>query len=155
MPRKYKRKTDRVSTPLEELERAVKEVQPGKTIRQVGKEMKICRMTIKRYMDKKKIGEVTKPGYERTAVAKRVFNENMEKELADHIKTLAAMFHGIGVMKCRELAFEFAQRNSIDMPASWTRDEKAGPDWFNAFKARYHLACRIPESNLSWKSYCL
>ncbi|KAI4802368.1 hypothetical protein KUCAC02_020209 [Chaenocephalus aceratus] len=106
MPRKYKRKTDRVSTPLEELERAVKEVQQGKTIRQVGKEMKICRMTIKRYMDKKNIGEVTKPGYERTAVAKRIFNENMEKELADHIKTLA-MFHGIGVMKCRELAFEF------------------------------------------------
>ncbi|KAI4819416.1 hypothetical protein KUCAC02_004663, partial [Chaenocephalus aceratus] len=65
MPRKYKRKTDRVSTPLEELERAVK---------------------------------------------------------------------------------EFAQRNSIDMPASWTRDEKAGPDWFNAFKARYHLACRVPEA---------
>ncbi|KAK1891442.1 Sodium channel protein type 7 subunit alpha [Dissostichus eleginoides] len=32
MPRKYKRKTDRVSTPLEELERAVKEVQQGKTI---------------------------------------------------------------------------------------------------------------------------
>ncbi|XP_034077842.1 uncharacterized protein LOC117549854 [Gymnodraco acuticeps] len=146
MPRTYKRKTDRVSTPLEELERAVKEVQQGKTIRQVGKEMKICRMTIKRHMDKKKIGEVTKPGYERTAVAKRVFNENMEKELADHIKTLAAMFHGIGVMKCRELAFEFAQRNSIDMPASWTRDEKAGPDWFNAFKARYHLACRVPEA---------
>ncbi|KAJ4935245.1 hypothetical protein JOQ06_016781, partial [Pogonophryne albipinna] len=32
------------------------------------------------------------------------------------------------------------------MPASWTRDEKAGPDWFNAFKARYHLACRVPEA---------
>ena len=36
------------------------------------------------------------------------------------------MFHDIGVMKCHELAFEFAQRNKIDMPASWTRDEKAG-----------------------------
>ncbi|KAF3842780.1 hypothetical protein F7725_001629 [Dissostichus mawsoni] len=34
MPRKYKRKTDRVSTPLEELERAVKEVQQGKTIQE-------------------------------------------------------------------------------------------------------------------------
>ena len=96
MPRKYKRKTDRVST--EELERALEEVQ-GKTIRQVGKEMKICRMTIKRYMDKKKVGEVTKPGYERTAAAKHVFNETMEKELADHIETLAAMFHGTGAMK--------------------------------------------------------
>lgn len=60
-------------------------------------------------MAKKNLGEVTKPGYERTAVAKQVFNENMERELADHIKTLAAMFHGICVMKCRELALEFAQ----------------------------------------------
>jgi DNA-binding NarL/FixJ family response regulator len=33
-----------------ELERAVKEVQEGKTIRQVGKEMKICRMTITRFV---------------------------------------------------------------------------------------------------------
>ena len=88
-PRRYKRKTDRVSTPLDELERAVREVQQGKTI--LGKEMKICRMTIKRYMDKKKVGEVTKPGYERTAVAKQVFNENIEKELADHIKTQCFM----------------------------------------------------------------
>lgn len=126
MPRKYNRKTDRVSIPLKELERAVKEVEEGKTIRQVGKEMKICRMTIKRYMEKKKIGEVTKPGYERTASANRVLPEQMEKELADHIKTLAAMFHGITALKCRELAFEFGQRNYIDMPSSWTRDEKAG-----------------------------
>ena len=37
-----------------------------------------------------KIGEVTKPGYERTASANRVLPEEMEKELADHIKTLAA-----------------------------------------------------------------
>ena len=64
-------------------------------------------------MDKKKIGEVTKPGYERTAAAKQVFNETMDKELADHIKTPAAMFHGIGAMKCCELAFEFAQRNNL------------------------------------------
>ena len=70
-------------------------------------------------MDKKKVGEVTKPGYEITAAAKHVFIETIGKELADHIKTLAAM-------KCRELAFEFAQINNIDMPTSWTRDKKAG-----------------------------
>ncbi|XP_037122182.1 LOW QUALITY PROTEIN: uncharacterized protein zgc:113274 [Syngnathus acus] len=124
MPRNYKRKTDRVPTP--ELERAVKEVQEGKTIRQVGKEINICRMTIKRYMDKKKSRRSNKAGYERTAAAKSVFNESMEKELVDHIKTPAAMFHGIDSMKCHELGFEFAQRNHIDMPASWTRDIKTG-----------------------------
>lgn len=126
MSRKYKRKTDRVSTPLEVLEIAVKAVQQGKTIRQVGKEMKICRMTIKRYMDKKKLGEVTNPGYKRSALAKQVLNDNMEKELAAHIMKLAEMFHGIGVKQCCELDFEFAQGNNTDMPVSWTRDKKAG-----------------------------
>jgi len=48
------------------------------------------------------------------------------RQLADHIKDLAAMFHGISAMRCRELAFEFAQRNDIDVPESWIREEKAG-----------------------------
>ncbi len=82
MPRTYKRKTDRASTPLVELDRAVKEVQQGKTIRQVAREMKICRMTLKRFMEKKKI-EVTKTGYKRTGLANQVVRENMETELAD------------------------------------------------------------------------
>ena len=50
-------------------------------------------------MEKKKRGEVTKTGYQRTGHANQVFNENMETELADHIKALAAMFHG----KCHEM----------------------------------------------------
>ncbi len=115
MPRTYKRKTDRASTPLVELDRAVKEVQQGKTIRQVAREMKICRMTLKRFMEKKKIG-----------LANQVLRENIETELADHIKALAAMFHGISAMKCRELAFEYARRNGIDIPGSWIREKKAG-----------------------------
>ena len=83
-------------------------------------------MTLKRFMEKKKRGEVTKTGYQRTGHANQVFNENMETELADHIKALAAMFQGISAMKCCELAFEYAQRNAIDIPASWIREEKAG-----------------------------
>ncbi|KAG1928645.1 hypothetical protein F2P79_023514 [Pimephales promelas] len=54
MPRTYKRKTDRASTPLVELDRAVKEVQQGKTIRQVARKMKIYRMTLKQFMEKKR-----------------------------------------------------------------------------------------------------
>ncbi len=125
MPCTYKRKTDRASTPLVELDRAVKEVQQGKTIHQVAREMKICRLTLKRFMEKKKI-EVTKTGYKRTGLANQVFKENMETELADHIKALAAMFHSISAMKFRELAFEYARRNGIDIPTSWIREKKAG-----------------------------
>ncbi|XP_071348746.1 uncharacterized protein [Trachinotus anak] len=126
MPRFYKQKTDRASTPLMELDRAVGEVQNGKSICQVARDMKIDRMTLKRYMDMKELGEVKSTGYKRTGHANQVFNEEIETELADHIKNLAAMFHGLSAMKCRELAFELAQRNDIDVPASWMRGEKAG-----------------------------
>lgn len=84
-------------------------------------------------MYQKKLGEVTKPGYERMAVFK-VFKKNMAKELADHIKTVAAMFHGIGVKKYCELAFKFAQINNSDMPASWTRDKKSRLDQVQAIR---------------------
>lgn len=127
MPRNYKRKTGRASTPLQDMDRAVKEVEKGKSIREVARQMYICRMTLKRYMEKKKIvGKEIRPGYERTGLANQVFDEHMEKELAEHIKALAAMFHGLSPMKCRELAFEYAQRNNIGIPASWIREEKAG-----------------------------
>lgn len=127
MPRNYKRKTGRASTPLLDMDRAVKEVEKGKSIREVARQMNICRMTLKRYMEKKKIdGKEIRPGYERTGLANQVFDEHMEKELAEHIKALAAMFHGLSPMKCRELAFEYAQRNDISIPASWIREEKAG-----------------------------
>uniref|UniRef100_A0A6Q2Y6G7 Resolvase HTH domain-containing protein n=1 Tax=Esox lucius TaxID=8010 RepID=A0A6Q2Y6G7_ESOLU len=122
MPCTYKWKTDRASTLLVELDRAVKVVQQGKSIRQVAREMKICRMTLQRFMEKKKIATMT--GYKRTELANQVFKEYMETELSDHIKALAAMFHGIRAMKCCELAFEY----------------KAGPDWFTAFKAHHHLS---------------
>uniref|UniRef100_A0A3Q0RFD0 HTH psq-type domain-containing protein n=1 Tax=Amphilophus citrinellus TaxID=61819 RepID=A0A3Q0RFD0_AMPCI len=108
MPRNYKRKT-------------------GRSIRQVARQMNICRMSLKRYMEKKKIdGKEIRPGYKRTGLANQIFDEHMEKELAEHIKALAAMFHGLSPMKCRELAFEYAQRNDINIPASWIREEKAG-----------------------------
>ncbi|XP_026120671.1 NLR family CARD domain-containing protein 3-like [Carassius auratus] len=54
MPRTYTRKTNRASTALVKLDRAVKEMQQGKTISQVAREMNICRMTLKRFREKKK-----------------------------------------------------------------------------------------------------
>lgn len=56
--------------------------------------MKIDRMTLKHYMDMKQLGEVKRTGYKRTGHVTQVFNEEINTELADHIKNLAAMFHG-------------------------------------------------------------
>ncbi|XP_030257908.1 tigger transposable element-derived protein 2-like isoform X2 [Sparus aurata] len=48
--------------------------------------------------------------------------------------------------RCRELAYEFAKRNNIPVPDSWSREERAGVDWLELFKNRQHLSCRTPEA---------
>lgn len=56
--------------------------------------MKIYRMTLKQHMVLKEVQR-----YKRTGLASQVLNEEIETELADHIKTLAAMFHSLTDMK--------------------------------------------------------
>ncbi|XP_039462551.1 uncharacterized protein LOC120436157 isoform X1 [Oreochromis aureus] len=146
MPRTYRRKTSWGSTPLEEIERAASEVKGGKSIRSVAKERQIDRSTLRRYIKKRDTQEVKSVGYSGTASAKRVFSEEVEKELAEHIKKLAEQFHGISPKKCRELALELAGRNNIPTPSNWTEKGLAGKEWFKNFLARHHLSCRMPEA---------
>ncbi|CAB1449155.1 unnamed protein product [Pleuronectes platessa] len=49
----------------------------------------------------------------------------MEEELAKHLKQLADQFHGLAPVKCRELAFEYAEKNNIPVPANWTEKQCA------------------------------
>lgn len=86
MPRNYRRKTDRGSTPLEELKSVVAEVKGGKSIRKVSKERKIDRSTLRRYLQKVEDGKTLTAGYKGTSEAKKILREDIEKELADHIK---------------------------------------------------------------------
>uniref|UniRef100_A0A3B5BEE7 HTH CENPB-type domain-containing protein n=1 Tax=Stegastes partitus TaxID=144197 RepID=A0A3B5BEE7_9TELE len=134
MPRTYKRKTSWGSTSLEEMERAM------------AKERNIDRSALRRYMKKREAKEVKTVGYGGTAEAKRVFSEEVEKELADHTKKLAEQFHGLTPKKCRELALELAERNNIPTPSNWRDKGLAGKDWFKNFLARHHLSCCMPEA---------
>ncbi|CAB1439834.1 unnamed protein product [Pleuronectes platessa] len=49
----------------------------------------------------------------------------MEEELAKHLKQLADQFHGLAPVKCRELAFEYAEKNNIPVLANWTEKQCA------------------------------
>lgn len=129
MPRTYKRKTNWASTPLEEMERAAAEVKSGGSIRAVARERKIDRSTLRRFIKNKAQKEVTTVGYSGTAQAKRVFTDDMEQELADHVKKLADQFHGLTPKKCCELAFEFADKNQIPVPDNWRENGFAGRVW--------------------------
>lgn len=128
MPRIYKRRTTWGQTPLSEMESAAAEVMEGKmSLREAARERSIDKTTLYRFIKKKKEkGEVKTVGWGAVASAKRVFSPSMEDDLANHFKRLADQFHGLGPMKCRELAFEFAIRNKIPVPENWTRKACAG-----------------------------
>jgi len=126
MPRTYKRKTSWGSTPLKEMERAATDIKGGKSIRSVAKERNIDRSTLRRYVKKREAKEVKTVGYSGTAEARRVFSEEVEKELAEHIKKLSEQFHGLTPKKCRELALALAERNNIPTPSNWIEKGLAG-----------------------------
>ena len=116
------------------------------SIRAVAKEYAVDRMTLKRYITKRNENPDAPTGYAAVARQHAVFTPEMEKDLANHVKQLADQFHGLSLLKCRSLAYEFASRNNIEMPANWERDKKAGKDWWLGFKGRHHLAICSPEA---------
>ncbi|XP_077099413.1 uncharacterized protein LOC143750323 [Siphateles boraxobius] len=146
MPRNYIRKTDWGSVTYDELEKAFVEVKRGKSIRTVAKERKIGRSTLQRYMKKAEEKREKTVGYRGTAEAKRILSEESEEELAENIRTLAERTHSLTPKKCREMAFEFAQKNNIPVPNNWGEQRLAGRDWLNSFIARHNLYRHITEA---------
>lgn len=122
MPRNYTRKTTWGQTPLAEMESAASEVMQGKkSLRKAGRDRNIDKTTLKRFIKEK--GEVKSVAWGAVAEAKRIFTDEMEEELA---KQLADQFHGLAPVKCRELAFQYAEKNNIPVPANWTEKQCAG-----------------------------
>lgn len=146
MPRKYIRKTDWGSVSYEELEKASVEVKRGKSIRTVAKERKIGRSTLQRYMKKAEENREKSVGYRGTAEARRIFSEELEEELAENIRMLAESVHSLTPKRCREIAFEFAQKNNIPVPNNWGEQRLAGRDWLSSFIARHNLYSHITEA---------
>ncbi|XP_026128983.1 uncharacterized protein LOC113109562 isoform X2 [Carassius auratus] len=146
MPRNYIRKTDWGSVTYEELEKAFVEVKRGKSIRTVAKERKIGRSTLQRYMKKAEEKREKTVGYRGTAEARRILSEELEEELAEHIRVLSEGVHGLTPKKCREIAFEFAQKNNIPVPNNWGEQRLAGRDWLSSFITRHNLYGHITEA---------
>lgn len=142
MTQKYKRKTNRATrTPHDVMERAVHEVESGKSLRSVAKDFDIDKMTLQRYRKKHQQNPEAVTGYAAVAHSHYVFPPAMEKDLANHVKMLSDMFFGLSLEKCCLLAYEFASQNGLKM-----EKERAGKAWWLGFKERHHLSIRSPEA---------
>ena len=109
------------------------------------KMFKVDRMTLTQFMKANQRGDKA-TGYAALAASKMMFTAEMEEDLANHIKTLANMFHGLTRKKCRMPAFKFAKANHLSIHVSWEKNCEAGRDWWISFKKRNKLTIRSPEA---------
>lgn len=82
------------------MEPAVEAVVGGHSVRSAAKDFAIDRMTLKRYIVKRDIQRQQGTGYAAVALWQLVFSPGMENDLADHVKQLADIFHGLSVNRC-------------------------------------------------------
>lgn len=83
----------------------------------------------------------------------RIFDVDQEIMLATFSKNCADMYLGLSTMNVRKLAFKFAKKLNLRMPAYWTENEFAGINWFvNFFKCNPTLSIRQPEATSSSRS---
>ena len=124
MPQQYKRKTDRGLVPSHVMKDAVLEVVEKKGLRETAKEQGISKSTLQRYVQKCKSDPNCSftPNY----VHNLVFSVEEERFLADYLKKISKMFHGLTAQQTRRLAFEVATANSLNMPSTWIENEQAG-----------------------------
>lgn len=107
----------------------------------MSKEYGISRATLLRYINlddsnssKKYLGR------------KAVFTPSEEKDLAKYILDCSKMFHGLSLIKTRELAFTYAVNLKKEVPKNWLTDKMAGKDWLDGCRRRNaNLSLRSPE----------
>ena len=107
----------------EQLDSAAKLVREEKSsIRNAAQAYGVNRMTLARYITSNN----KERGYERTAAIHRVFTDEEEKTLADHIRSLDDCFHGLSRDQSRRLALDYAVANQIKVPSNWIKNRMAG-----------------------------
>ena len=71
----------------------------------------------------------------------------MVLSLCSYILTCSKLFYGLSSAAVRRLAYQYALKNKILMPASWTQNEMAGYDWLHSFlKRNTNISLRTSES---------
>ena len=84
-------------------------------------------------------------GHDAVLLSNFVIPPAMESDLAQHIKTLSDMFHGLTIEKCKQVAYEFVTRNKLKVPSPWDEKKKAGKNWWLGFKSRHNISVRSSE----------
>ena len=147
MPRSYKNKTERITASLDLLKNAIDNIINNcMSIRDSSKEFNISKSKLQRCVQRFKNGESVE-SIVKVNEHKFIFNEYEENELVKYLLKASSLHHGLNVNETRSLAYQYAIKNKIKIPSNWTKNEKAGCDWFYSFIKRHKkLSIRTPEA---------
>lgn len=67
----------------------------------------------------------------------QVFTVQQEDALLDYILMCGPHYHGLTIIKLRELAYQFACKMNIEYPLTWDEEELAGQGWYYGFIERH------------------
>ena len=76
---------------------------------------------------------------------RKIFTDEMEKDLAEHCINLVKQQHGLPMDKVKVLAYEFAEQSQVPIPKNWFDKRRAGREWMRSFMKRHNLSLRSPE----------
>ena len=72
-------------------------------------------------------------------------DSSFENELLEHVEKMQCMFFGLTTDSLRELAFQLAEANGLNVPFNKSSN-RAGKDWlFNFLKRHPELTLRQPD----------
>ncbi|XP_072395126.1 uncharacterized protein [Diabrotica undecimpunctata] len=133
------------------MERAVKLIlEEGISLRTAADECNVNFVTLFRYVKKKKAandeGSNVKIRFTPTYNSRLIFTAEQEKLLSEYLLIYPKMCYGKSTRDTRELAYEMAMINNINVPQSWHAKSAAGLDWLRGFlKRNTTLSKRQPE----------
>ena len=137
----YKRKTNKASYSSSDLEKALNEINGGKSVKLTSRTYRISCKTLRRHRD----GKVKRPGCVCLGRYKLALDPNIELELLKHIKDMEWRMFGLGTTDIRRFVNDVAQNLNIPHPFS-TEKNMAGKDWLRSFNRRHHLSVRTPQA---------
>ena len=76
---------------------------------------------------------------------KRTFTSAQLDEIKQYVSEIDKQLFGMTATQCRQLAFEYADRNNI--PHQFNKDQRmTGYDWLRSFWQECNISFRIPEA---------
>lgn len=116
----------------DQLQQAANEVKEHHvSVRSVADARGIPKTTLQRYINASSPAKKDWRSYGNVADAQRIFSLQQETALADHIKSLDNLFHGLSAEQCRELAYRYGSANEVKTPHSWNKKGLAGVQAFS------------------------